>query len=173
MLRFAAAARYSNLSPCAENSPGCDPAIARCFRIALMDCGSSACFDTVPQRPIPLKTLPFPISAAARYYPARCLWFSSARDKWQERGGEGRPASRSTARWSIARLEIRRSRCADGRRSQRRPSGLLCDADRVGRRPRKWPAVLPKRRRSLPSRFYATRPRDGPHGVANGRFEGR
>lgn len=44
-----------------ERPPGSNPAIsARCLRIALIDCGSSARFDTAPT-PNPLKTLPMSI----------------------------------------------------------------------------------------------------------------
>lgn len=53
MPRLAAWVKLPDRSPCAEYSPGANPAIsARCLRIALTDCGSSVRRDTVPHRPI-------------------------------------------------------------------------------------------------------------------------
>lgn len=59
MPRLEASVRYPDLSPCAEISPGSSPAnFARCFSIALTDCGSSARRETVPHLPIARNTLP-------------------------------------------------------------------------------------------------------------------
>jgi len=66
MPRLAASVRYPDRNPCAENSLGSNPAIlARCLRMALTDCGSSARFETVFHLPIPRNTLPFSMLATA------------------------------------------------------------------------------------------------------------